>query len=248
MKTKIKAASRLTSFNLCHHGRFATLPDMTPSQSQQRPGRRRLLACTECRRKKLRCNHQNPCNNCQRSRTGICSYSEQNPPKTGVSQIQTTGQKAPGSTDPVISKIEGASGTLESPSDALWHDSEIGSVLLAQESPATLTKSDNTTPKTMPLKSDSQPEGQEKPTLFQVLRSLSTPVRALITRSRYMMSSHWVFAVILVSAKHGKLERIMRRADVPNSTRKSSSGSIMRLSRKGSVGSLYKSANPWETF
>ena len=50
--------------------------DQAPSAKRRRTRNRQALACTACRHKKLRCDRQQPCNGCIRSKdkSNVCSY------------------------------------------------------------------------------------------------------------------------------------------------------------------------------
>lgn len=64
----------------------------TPSQSAKKR-RRPALACTECRRRKMKCDQQKPCNNCSRPRRFLCIYpgeSESTGPGTDLRGLTLT--------------------------------------------------------------------------------------------------------------------------------------------------------------
>lgn len=49
-----------------------------------------IRSCTLCRKRKLRCNRENPCQNCQRSKTGVCEYNNPPPPRSAPASGSTT--------------------------------------------------------------------------------------------------------------------------------------------------------------
>ncbi|KAF2870338.1 hypothetical protein BDV95DRAFT_595854 [Massariosphaeria phaeospora] len=49
------------------------------AEQPERRRRRPALSCTLCRRRKIRCNRETPCNNCVRSKTEACFYETQRP-------------------------------------------------------------------------------------------------------------------------------------------------------------------------
>ncbi|ETS73932.1 hypothetical protein PFICI_13798 [Pestalotiopsis fici W106-1] len=69
------------------------------SERVTRPHRRRALACLQCRKKKLKCDHGNPCGNCSRARNKTCTYAptttedsttpEPRPSRSSVDEIET---------------------------------------------------------------------------------------------------------------------------------------------------------------
>lgn len=49
-------------------------------------------SCVLCRRRKIKCNRENPCSNCARSRTATCNYENVESPKYRIGQTQQIAQ------------------------------------------------------------------------------------------------------------------------------------------------------------
>jgi hypothetical protein len=58
-----------------------------PPQRRRRPA----LACLQCRRRKVKCDQNKPCNQCQRSKDGICTYDSGLNPSRTQSSLQGPG-------------------------------------------------------------------------------------------------------------------------------------------------------------
>ncbi|KAK1759063.1 hypothetical protein QBC47DRAFT_457411 [Echria macrotheca] len=54
------------------------VPVPVPVRRRRRPA----VSCTQCRARKIRCNRENPCNNCLKSRNAVCSYDSNGPPQS----------------------------------------------------------------------------------------------------------------------------------------------------------------------
>ncbi|MBV33932.1 MAG: hypothetical protein CMP47_00440 [Rickettsiales bacterium] len=50
------------------------------TESERRRRRRPAVSCSVCRKRKIRCNRESPCNNCLRSKNAVCVYEEYPPP------------------------------------------------------------------------------------------------------------------------------------------------------------------------
>ncbi|KAH0848284.1 putative C6 transcription factor [Fonsecaea pedrosoi] len=78
-----------------------TTPGQQMSEPERRRRRRPAVSCTVCRKRKIRCNREHPCNNCTRSRDAVCIYEDFPPlrqrPHT-EEPAASDGQTSPGST------------------------------------------------------------------------------------------------------------------------------------------------------
>lgn len=75
-------------------------------------------SCVMCRRRKIKCNRENPCSNCLRSRTATCIYDNVPSPKYRISQSrQTAGNATYRSSVSLPNDLESPRSGLTFPSD-----------------------------------------------------------------------------------------------------------------------------------
>lgn len=53
--------------------------DMSETGTPLRKRRRPALSCVECRRRKIKCDREEPCNHCKKSKNAICVYKDAHP-------------------------------------------------------------------------------------------------------------------------------------------------------------------------
>lgn len=170
--------------------------------------RRRVLACAQCRKKKLRCDHNQPCSNCLRSRTRICTYDQPLPavPSRIIPDPQST-------TNPDVSKQAGCGRIAELPGPSpkpmgpeepssefsVWHSSSLGSVLVSQTPTPTWSSETAMVGSPEKLANHAQPAPAEKCPSISSLTDLVAPVNAIMAKSRYISPSHWLYSTMLAS-------------------------------------------------
>ncbi|KAL0939210.1 C6 zinc finger domain-containing protein [Colletotrichum truncatum] len=181
----------------------------TDSQTQRRSRRRRALACTQCRKRKLKCDHQRPCTSCQRSKDRICIYPEplaavrsQTVPDSHASPLpQCSTQPEP--EQAVISRpprpAAKSSEPGQSPSETrVWHSSSLGSVLVTK-TPTPAWSGDTAVVAASPanVPDNARPEPAEKSPTIGSLTDLSAPPTMLMAKSRYLPPGHWLHSAML---------------------------------------------------
>lgn len=180
----------------------------TPSERVARPQRRRALACVQCRRKKLKCDHGQPCSNCSRARKKTCTYaaaadttaagsatpeplpsrSSLGDPAARPSTTTASQEKVAGRQEPI--RID-SPGTPSALSGERWVPSAIASLLLPSEgSPRGLPTNEDKS-KTIPISAS--------------LDGLAGPVRGAIFKSRFVAPSNFIHAILLVCSSLTRL-------------------------------------------
>lgn len=185
--------------------------------TRARPGR--ALACSSCRQKKLRCDRQQPCRSCMRSKDkrNICSYATA--PSLG-SRHNTLASRLPdftrstpavdvppsgaeenitvGSTAEIVHLLPQHS--LPSPQEQRnsqsWHTTNWGNVLAANPS---VTVSVPTQSEQNLAESDVNQDRVRVRTGFsKLLGDLSNPISAAMIKTRYLSPSGWLYSILLV--------------------------------------------------
>lgn len=175
----------------------------------------RAKSCAQCRKKKLRCDRNQPCGNCVRSKASSCIYT------TGEVTARLPPRIAPKTRLPPSSASSQSSaerhahiGTTATPSTPLstqgepgptrqeerWHSFSLGSILVqapradrpdsglgASESRALRLATE------LPLPED-QPHSWAS-----MLHNLSMPIRGTMVKTAFTSSSHWITSISLVS-------------------------------------------------
>lgn len=180
----------------------------TPSERVARPQRRRALACVQCRRKKLKCDHGQPCSNCSRARKKTCTYAAAADTTAAGSATPEPLPNRSSVGDPVARPTTNAAsreivaernepirtdlpGTPSALSGERWVPSAVASLLLPSEgSPRGLpTYQDKS--KTIPISNS--------------LDGLAGPVRGAIFKSRFVAPSNFIHAILLVCSSLTRL-------------------------------------------
>ncbi|CAI4220091.1 unnamed protein product [Parascedosporium putredinis] len=175
----------------------------------ERRRRRPAVSCTLCRRRKIRCNRESPCNNCLRSKNEFCTYESFASP--GSSQRARTG---PGVGATPLRPAE-PRGPLEPPSPVSLDDSSAScKSSTIQALPSRSLKDLTTLNPILPPQADKGPEiAQLKHRIDQLEQSLSltkrtrsrhsfgsadiNTSRSVMHKSRLFGRSHWVNGVVM---------------------------------------------------
>lgn len=193
---------------------------------------RRLLSCTQCRKRKLRCDRNHPCSNCARSRSATCTY-----PYPGGLRRVTNIAKAPASgllastesshstltqtdTRAATPETENQRPNLEDPDSAgssrRWHYTELGSILVDEshkDSPSLNAATISTLVTTQPSRTVTADSASHSSPITATLCNLSHPIRGVMVKTRFMSPNHWLYATNLVSTHSGSgLHPIVRLA------------------------------------
>ncbi|KAF4954602.1 hypothetical protein FSARC_12074 [Fusarium sarcochroum] len=192
--------------------------------------RRRPLACSSCRQKKLRCDRQQPCSGCVRSKGGEteCVYAPE-PSKPSRSQVRRQPalreQHAELSTQQVVATPDAGDNALATTAATLsqqplqsdtvptqhegesagWHSSNAGSHLVSQEtSPTGLHKPANDG---QTIISNNRDENPNNKPMSHYLNGSSGPISAIMVNTRYCAPSSWVYSAFLLPKNVAWLER-----------------------------------------
>ncbi|KAK1486162.1 hypothetical protein CABS01_13379 [Colletotrichum abscissum] len=177
-------------------------------REETRVRRRRALACIECRKRKLRCDHNRPCSKCQRAKNRTCVYPANAPLASPENHINYR-QGSPSNiqqrqSDPEHGMLAQTPQPADqdrvftSSTDGTWHSSSFGSVLLSQIStpgtvfPLAMTETSTRRPAPEPLY-----PAEKSPTICSLTELTSLPT-IMIVKSRYISPSHWLYSVMLM--------------------------------------------------
>ncbi|KAK1540879.1 fungal specific transcription factor [Colletotrichum paranaense] len=175
---------------------------------ETRVRRRRALACIECRKRKLRCDHNRPCSKCQRAKNRTCVYPANAPlasPENHINYRQgSLSNIQQRQSDPEHGMLAQTPQPADrdrvftSSTDGTWHSSSFGSVLLSQIStpgtvfPLAMTGTSTRRPAPEPLY-----PAEKSPTICSLTELTSLPT-IMIVKSRYISPSHWLYSVMLM--------------------------------------------------
>lgn len=206
-----------------------------------RTPRRRALACQQCRKKKLKCDHSQPCSNCSRARNKTCTYApattaddsatpEPRPSQPSINDAQTRHSLSSAPRAEVSGRLEALNTkSQDSPGSAQserWVPSAVASLLLPSEGSRNGPARNQDTSKTIPISSS--------------LEGLSGPVRGAIFKSRFFSPSNWICSVLLVCL-FARLMKCLSSADKYCRYLKSWPGSTRNMPPKAT---LYHSGKP----
>lgn len=206
-----------------------TMEPRSEAQTKPRTRRRRALACHACRHKKLRCDRQQPCSNCTRSkdRNNVCTYAD-GAPAPAVSNGGEGDEGAPrgkrrrgAGTDSAEASIP--TGSVEDTAEVSsatpdhsdvplsirqqrvpsqkWHSSLFASVLVDPLLSATVPGEGAAA---ISSSSATRSAGSDvvlraDRSIGQIMGGLEDPIRALMVRTRYIAPSSWLYSILLVS-------------------------------------------------
>ncbi|KAK6382354.1 hypothetical protein LTS17_004241 [Exophiala oligosperma] len=187
---------------------------------QQRRRRRPAVTCTVCRKRKIRCNREYPCNNCTRSRDAVCVYEEYPPLKqrslnTGREPTVNvvSGQTSPGSTgNPTSITTSSTStapyhpGTPLSTTTATTTNLPIDTLMI--ESPTRTLDQSSRDIAPAPLTREIPDPAQCRQDFFGEPRILG---RTVFHKSRQFGQSHWMNGVAIFGDLLRLVESYMRK-------------------------------------
>ncbi|KAJ4248472.1 hypothetical protein NW762_012809 [Fusarium torreyae] len=189
--------------------------------------RRRPLACSACRQKKLRCDRQQPCSGCIRAKGGEieCVYASDSP-KPSQSQVRrrpvlrelraelsspqvaaTLNHDASVTLSTTLPRQPAQSDTIPTHQDERQdsHSSNVGSHLVGQAtSPTGLHKQTNDGQTIISNNPDENPNN--KP-MSHYLGDSSSSIAAVMVKTRYCAPSSWVYSAFLLPKNVVWLER-----------------------------------------
>ncbi|PLB49012.1 hypothetical protein P170DRAFT_455805 [Aspergillus steynii IBT 23096] len=202
------------------------------------PGRRRrrpAVSCSLCRRRKLRCNRENPCGNCMKARNATCVYENHSPPPqprpTQPSLVQTLSGLTPSETASSTSRLSNISShvpgssvaysttALSPASPSSTHDVELMRIrireLEEQLSKATSSKSSPQS-HASPLNSEIETAASQMGGTYYFHRESNVfgppqgLTRSVTHKSRFFGQSHWIVGMSLFKDLLGSVEPLVR--------------------------------------
>ncbi|KAK1687457.1 hypothetical protein BDP55DRAFT_630651 [Colletotrichum godetiae] len=155
-------------------------------REETRVRRRRALACIECRKRKLRCDHNRPCSKCQRAKNRACVYPSIAPPvnladpindrQSSLSPVQRRQSDSDHGEIAQTPKPADQDRVSTSAIDGTWHSSSFGSVLLSQiSSPGTIVPFVAAETSTRRLVTESDCSAEKSPTISSLTELTSLP-------------------------------------------------------------------------
>lgn len=166
-------------------------------ESERRRRRRPAVTCTVCRKRKIRCNREYPCNNCTRSRGAVCVYEDCPPlrPRSSTGEPTANGQTSPGSTGNAPSITSSASTAPHYTGTPLSTNLPIDTLMIGR-SPRPLEQSRDIS--SAPLTRELPDPAQCRQDFFGEPRILG---RTVFHKSRQFGQSHWMNGVAMVRAQ-----------------------------------------------
>lgn len=195
------------------------------TQSQDKVGvktrHRRAIACLRCRQRKLRCDRQQPCRNCTRSRDShtVCSYATTSLSSV-VSKVQAAHLSAPDDTlpdtgvysqsitnrgsriGPEIAIVpnprpqDSLSPTQDPQEDQQWVSTSVAD-LLVDVMPSMAMQESQTCPDSTAERGNHE-RVTEQSGISCLFQDLTNPISALMVKTRFFSPSSWIYSIFLV--------------------------------------------------